>query len=471
MADEKSITLGEAVLQVLEELDGTISMSEFGERVFAIYPSKAKKPMSVLRNHLRWEGDGISMTYLDRQTIIPLRVAMKGVRLRIPVGRQEASHKVLFVEPFFRAFVRRDVKYDEMELVDEKGHALPVRVVDVKQSVSGVFGHHVLEVAGFDLGGWFRANRVRRNDSVLVTVEDWQNGLFRLEHEPAKRRSREEIESKNRELADIFFDMLEAARDEQLYAPQAVPKAYARLSDPRGYPGDYWIDVIEQDDRMKWDGFNISYIESLSPLERMLSPEEVAAPEATYSQEEATQVYRFRAALQYRRGLWRRIEIQGQQTLADFDNILRDAFEHDDFDHMSGFWKRVRRGTGKRFREVDVGDINPIGGGSGFEVHVAGLALEPGQELKYVYDFGDWIEHRITLEEIAEPEAGAEYPRIVGRNKPQYRYCQSCQAKGRETVATWVCIECSNMQPEDVLVCKDCLMEEHEDHYAQEILY
>jgi hypothetical protein len=471
MTDEKSITLREAVLQVLEELDGPISMSEFGERVFAIYPSKAKKPMAGLRNHLRWEGDGISMTYLDRQTIIPLRVAMKGVRFRIPVGRQEASHRVLFVEPFFRAFVRRDVSYDEIGFVGEKGHALPVRVVDVKQSVSGVFGHHVFEVAAFDLGGWFRANRIRRNDSVLVTVEDWQNGLFRLEHEPAKRRRREEIEAKNRELADIFFDMLEAARNEQLHAPQAVPKAYVRLSDPRGYPGDYWIDVIEQDDRMKWDGFNISYIESLSPLERMLSPEEAAAPEAPYSQEEASQVYRFKAALQYRRGLWRRIEIQGQQTLADFDSILRDAFEHDHFDHMSGFWKRVRRGTGKRFREVDVGDINPIGGGSGSEVHVAGLALEPGQELKYVYDFGDWIEHRITLEEIAEPEAGAEYPRVVGQNKPQYRYCQSCQAKGRQTVATWVCIECSNMQQEEVLVCEDCLIEEHEEHYAQEILY
>lgn len=88
-----------------------------------------------------------------------------------------------------------------------------------------------------------------------------------------------------------------------------------------------------------------------------------------------------------------------------------------------------------------------------------------------MYDFGDWIEHRISLEEIVEPEAEAEYPRIVGQNKPQYRYCQSCHGKGRETVATWICIECSNRQQEEVLVCEDCLMEEHEGHYAEELIY
>jgi predicted amidophosphoribosyltransferase len=64
-----------------------------------------------------------------------------------------------------------------------------------------------------------------------------------------------------------------------------------------------------------------------------------------------------------------------------------------------------------------------------------------------------------------------KYPRIVGQNKPKYRYCQSCQAKGRKTVATWVCIDCSNDQQKEVLVCEDCLYEKHEDHYAEEILY
>jgi hypothetical protein len=104
-------------------------------------------------------------------------------------------------------------------------------------------------------------------------------------------------------------------------------------------------------------------------------------------------------------------------------------------------------------------------------VHIAGLGLKPGDELKYVYDFGDWIEHRITLEEIVEPEKRVKYPRIVARNKPRYRNCQTCRDQGRESQATWICIECSNRGQREVLLCEDCLDREHEEHYAEEILY
>jgi hypothetical protein len=52
-----------------------------------------------------------------------------------------------------------------------------------------------------------------------------------------------------------------------------------------------------------------------------------------------------------------------------------------------------------------------------------------------------------------------------------YRNYQSCKAEGRERRATWICLECSGEQGRDVLICEDCLYKEHEDHYAEEILY
>jgi hypothetical protein len=180
---------------------------------------------------------------------------------------------------------------------------------------------------------------------------------------------------------------------------------------------------------------------------------------------------RFKTALEHRPGLWRRLEIQGGQSLVDFDAILRQAFQHDTFDHMGGFWRLVPRGTSKRFREVELGTINPFGEGDGADQHIAGIGLKPGDELKYVYDFGDWVEHRLTLEEIVEPESEATYPRIVAQNQPRYRYCQVCQDKGDKTVATWFCVECSNAEQQDVLVCEMCLMDAHEDHYVEEVLY
>jgi hypothetical protein len=470
MREKPSLTRSQAVEQVLADIDGAIAVDEFCQRVLTIWPSEAKKPVSSMRSHLRRDHAGRTLIFLDSQTIVPLRIAMRGVRFRIRLTRQEAKRGVLIIRPAFDHFLRRDLDPAEAQLLDQKGHPLPVHPIMIRAQADTPFGTQVLERAAFNLGDWFRAQRVRRNDSILVTIEDWAAGRFRLEHESSRRCRREVMEQRDQELADLLFDMLERARHEVVYVHVVVPTVYARLSDPHGYPGSDWIEVVERDERMRYDGWAIRYSDWRSPLERMLGEEETI-PEAPFSPAQGRQVYRLKAALWHRPGLWRTIEIQGQQTLVELDAILREAFEHDVFDHLGGFWRRVRRGRGKRFREVDVGDVNPLGEGSGAEVRIAGLELEPGDELKYVYDFGDWIEHRLTLREIAEPEAKVEYPRIIAQNQPQYKDCQSCLAQGRQARATWICLECSNEQQRAVLVCEDCLDRAHEDHYADKILY
>lgn len=175
-------------------------------------------------------------------------------------------------------------------------------------------------------------------------------------------------------------------------------------------------------------------------------------------------VYAFKVALKYRKGLWRRIEIKGDQTLADFDRIIRDAFGHDTFDHLSEFFR-------ERWPHGGFGEITPEGGGDGAKKRINQLGLSEGDKLGYVYDFGDETRHIVTLENIVEPEKGAKYPRVVSKNKPRYRYCETCRSEGKKTIATWVCIECSEEKEIEVLLCEDCLEKKHEDHYTDEILY
>jgi hypothetical protein len=468
--DQELVSLSQAVAQALDQMHGPLALEEFCQRVLAIRPSKAKNPRASLRNHLRWEEAGKTLVFLDAQTVLPLRIAMRGVRFRIPLSRQEVKIGVLLIEPGFTCFLRRGLSPQAVQLSDPEGRGLPANVVTVQQQVRSPFGDYTQDLAAFELGAWFRSRKAHKDDGILVTVEDWEAGRFRLEHEPAGRRRQAEIAQKNRELADILFAMLESARDERLAAYMAIPTAYARLSDPGGYPGDHWLEVLANDPRLGYDGWMISYGDYQTPLEKMIFGEE-ALPEESFTPAEGRQIYRFKAALQHRPGLWRAIEIQGEQTLADLDRALRDAFNHDWSDHMGGFWKRVRRGQSRKFREVDLGNIEPFGGGDGADRRIAGLGLEVGGELKYVYDFGDWIEHRLTLEQVTGPEAGAKYPRIVDQNKPRYQDCQSCTARGRKVRATWICIDCSNEQQREVLVCEKCLEKEHKDHYAEEIVY
>jgi hypothetical protein len=470
-----TMTKDQAIEQVVGQLDGPITLDEFCERVLALWPSRAKKPAAAIRQTLRYAHAGKSVILLDARTIVPLRVALRGVRFRIPLSRQEVKQGLLFLSPNFTYFVPYDVPAEDVQLLDAGGRALSTRLLSLKETRQTVFGPQAIEMRAFDLRGWYEKNKVKRDDSLLVTVADWEARQFQLAHEAARqrRRRRAEIEERNQELAALLFDMLEAARDEQVWGFEAVLTAHARLSEPTGYPGDHWVQVIEQDRRMRWDGATLRYADSFSPLEHLVMEArgEQQVQQAPVSPEKARQVYRFKAALKHRKGLWRRIELQGQHTLADFDAELREAFEHDRWDHLSGFWKLVRRGQSRRFRQVDLGSINPFGEGEAAGRSIAGLGLEPGEQLKYVYDFGDWIEHRVTLEAIEKAQEGVDYPRLVDQNRPRYRYCRHCKEQKRKTVATWICIECSNQEQAEVLVCEDCLDAHHPDHYADEVLY
>jgi len=88
-----------------------------------------------------------------------------------------------------------------------------------------------------------------------------------------------------------------------------------------------------------------------------------------------------------------------------------------------------------------------------------------------VYDFGDWIEHILTVESIEETQTGVIYPRETERNQPQYVYCVECQKKGKESIAEWICLSCSNTEGKEVLLCKRCLHKHEDNHYLDEIIY
>ncbi len=470
MNEDKLCTLQQAVQQVIAGLDGPTPVAEVVQRVLAIHPSTAKRPEHPVRNHLskHWNR---SWVYLDAKTVIPLRVVMRGARFRIVLSRQEIKHGVLFFDPNFRGFAWLHANPAGFTLLDAAGQPLPASPTTVKLQLKSLLGEYSYDIAAWDLAPWFKSLKVRDGDSLLVTVEDWEAGRYRLEHEPAGKRHFDEVDRKNRELADLLFRALEESSSERVRGDEAVAKAYARMADPRGYPGDHWITVVERDSRMKLSDYDIRYAESYSPLERALGRDKIRPKALPVSVTQRGQVYRFKAAFKYRPSVWRIIEIRGGQTLQDLDEVLRGEFKHDFSDHLSGFWRKVQRGDTKRFREIELGTIEPFGGGEGSGTCIAAIGLAVGDELKYVYDFGDWIEHTLKLEAIVEPEAGAEYPRVVAQNKPEYQDCERCRAQGRQTRATWICHYCSEEQGRPVLICEECLFAEHEGHYADEIVY
>lgn len=453
-------------------MDEPITVKDLADRVYAIYPTRSKTAMSSLRNCLHYDEQGVNLVYLDKYTILPARIAMQGIRFRVPIDRHTEKENEIPIL-FFNYFIGRNAKVKDIRFVDNIGNPIVFKVKSVKNiwEPNSLWRRDFVEV--FDFTEWFSRTKPQRGDSLLVTVRNWESREFIIEYEPKRKRHSEELQRFNKEFSDTLFKILEESRDGDIFLHQVVPDVFVRLSNPQGYPGDNWREIVESDKRMMSDGTILKYPEDMPLFDHLMLPDDEALPwiKDTYTKKQVNDIYRFKISLGFNSPIWRIIEIKAGQTFADFDVSIRKAFGHDTSDHMGGFWKLIPRGKSqKKFREIEIGDINPLEEGTAADLHIGGIDLKPGDLMKYVYDFGDWVEHEVRLEEISTAEVGESYPALVGRNKPKHEYCVVCKLNGKETVATFVCLQCST-QKRVVFLCEECADQKHEEHYLEEIIY
>ena len=469
---DKKVTLKQVVEQVLSELDGPITVTDLADRVYAIYPTRSKTAISSLRNCLHYDEQGVNLVYLDKFTVLPTRIAMPGVRFRIPIDRHaEKEHEIPVL--FFNYFIDRDGTPKNIRFVDNNRISIAFKVKSVKNiwEPNSLWRRDFVDA--FDFSEWLKVKNPQRGDSVLLTVQNWENREFLMEYEPKRKRHSADIQQFNKEFSDTLFNVLEESRDGDIFLHQVIPDVFVRLSNPQGYPGDNWREIVEKDKRVSSDGIVLKYPEDIPPLDHLMLPDDEQLPwvRDNYTKKQSNDIYRFKVSLGFDSPIWRVIEIKAGQTFADLDVAIRNAFRHDRYDHMGGFWKLIPRGKSqKKFREIEIGDINPLAEGTAADLHIGGIDLKPGDLMKYVYDFGDWVEHEVRFEEITTVETGKSYPATVERNKPKHQYCVVCKSNEKETIATLICLQCST-EKKLIFVCEDCANKKHEEHYLEEIIY
>ncbi|ODS36655.1 hypothetical protein BEH94_11735 [Candidatus Altiarchaeales archaeon WOR_SM1_SCG] len=168
-------------------------------------------------------------------------------------------------------------------------------------------------------------------------------------------------------------------------------------------------------------------------------------------------IYCFKVCLKYRKGIWRVIEIKDSQTLKDLDNAVQGVFEHE-YGHLSEF--TIKGLTYCPSKAMGMTDFD-----HSTDVEIKSLNLDVGCQMKYVYDFGDYIEHIVELIDTKEEGDNKKYPRVAEKNKTRYRYCQKCKPK-KKVVATWRCYECKQN------LCDDCCEKDDDhSHMIGEIIY
>ncbi|MGH2717480.1 MAG: plasmid pRiA4b ORF-3 family protein [Actinomycetota bacterium] len=104
--------------------------------------------------------------------------------------------------------------------------------------------------------------------------------------------------------------------------------------------------------------------------------------------------------------IWRRLLVNGDDSLLRLHEIFRSTFEWDD-DHLHDFTiNEVRYGT-------DLEDAFGRAVKSESQARL-GQVVWAGSRFKYVYDFGEWWELDILVEKVLDPTPGAAYPACIG---------------------------------------------------------
>jgi hypothetical protein len=124
-------------------------------------------------------------------------------------------------------------------------------------------------------------------------------------------------------------------------------------------------------------------------------------------------VYQFKIALnEIEPPIWRRIQVPSEYSFWDLHVALQDAMGWLDC-HLHGFFFRQKHKRGMTEIGIPGEEFEGQVVLPGWEIPITAHFAEPGQTMRYEYDFGDGWEHEVLLEGILLKEKGVKYPRCL----------------------------------------------------------
>jgi len=126
-------------------------------------------------------------------------------------------------------------------------------------------------------------------------------------------------------------------------------------------------------------------------------------------------IYVFKVSLE--KNIWRRIELSSDHTLLDLHNSIQSAYGFDD-DHLYSFFMDGKIPSDEVFTSPydDTGPHVDV-------VRIGDLGLTVGQNILYLFDYGDMWRFRVELEEIRALGVIPLNPMIIeskGKSPKQY---------------------------------------------------
>ncbi len=195
--------------------------------------------------------------FVSGDKVYPKDTFFNGTELRIVPTGHEIEKAILFPGAAFIPFCSNELFSDEFELKDQQGNILPVMEVqspynDLLPSFlmlgpSGIVDHLSAEseenrmllrgaktpdglsfrLSAFDLAAFYRDNSFQNGDAVIIRVEDWSSGKFRIVRIERHDQSAPE-EEKSRFVRDFEHALIRVCQTERDYMeiPEQIAEAY-----------------------------------------------------------------------------------------------------------------------------------------------------------------------------------------------------------------------------------------------------
>lgn len=145
--------------------------------------------------------------------------------------------------------------------------------------------------------------------------------------------------------------------------------------------------------------------------------------------DEGLKVYQLKIAINDTKPLvWRRVLVSNLDSLTDLHFTIQGVFDWMN-SHMFEFQVGLERLTTPMMMEAMEADRDM---GNADSTRLQQVLSEPKSKIRYIYDFGDYWVHSVTLEKELEPVPGEKYPQVIaGKNGAPPEDCGGPWGYGR----------------------------------------
>ncbi len=324
-------TIASILRALAGEYDGPVEERRVLERVLEQRPSSAKNPYATIRERLRWDGLTLGWLRISRSQLMPLRVALQGLRFRcLPRARDVAAGllPLVHLQPFAGLRSYACAVYDEA--------GTPLRLIEHEAEAP-----RDAALPAFDLADWYARTGFQPGDSIVVTVERSDPLSMRIEREPRESFRADAVAEQDAALLEAVVERVRRSQAAIVPCDEVILPVFATAPWRTAYPGTPWQHLVMADGRLQLVDDIFLTSQRLASLQLFSSDEVFESPAA-----QAYDPHRADAAL-----------------LNEIEALQRELRRARQIDAEAGLWSGQVQRASAAFGAVDDPARRPLFGG------------------------------------------------------------------------------------------------------------